>query len=207
MSARSLHFVINPAKANSSRSQDLIQVSLMQRYFIALIPPDDVQAYAIEVIRLLSDRYHTSTAKAPPHITLSPPFYWSPADCDRLEAQLMQFGQTHGEIPVQLSGFGAFAPRVLYLNVVRSPELLALQVDLTLALEETLGIDACKSRPFAPHVTVASRRMTRSIFRQAWAELQPRCVEFSFTAGAIVLLAHDGQHWQIQRQFPLQAQA
>jgi 2'-5' RNA ligase len=179
----------------------------MQRYFIALIPPDDVQAYALEVIHSLSDRYRTSTAKAPPHITLSPPFYWSPADYDRLEAQLVQFGQAHGEIPVQLLGFGAFAPRVLYLNVVRSPELLALQADLTNALEETLGIvDAHKSRPFAPHVTVASRRMTRSIFQQAWAELQPRCVEFSFTATAIVLLAHDGQRWQIQRQFPLQAQ-
>ncbi|MBD2089815.1 2'-5' RNA ligase family protein [Microcoleus sp. FACHB-1515] len=174
----------------------------LKRYFVALLLPESLQAYAIETIELLRDRYGTGTAKAPPHITLAPPFHWSPQEVHRLEAQLQTFGQAEPPVNVQIAGFAAFAPRVLYLNVVRSPKLLDLQARLTIALESHLGIvDAHKTRPFAPHITVASRRMTRSIFRQAWAELESRAIDFSFTAEAIVLLEHDGRGWQVRRSF------
>ncbi|NJL20979.1 MAG: 2'-5' RNA ligase family protein [Leptolyngbyaceae cyanobacterium SM1_3_5] len=176
----------------------------MKRYFVALLLPETLEAYAIETIELLRDRYGTGTANAPPHITLAPPFHWSPEAVDRLEAQLQTFGQAEAPVDVQIAGFAAFAPRVLYLNVVRSPDLLALQAGLTIALESGLGIvDAHKSRSFAPHITVASRRITRPIFRQAWAELESRSIEYSFTTTAIVLLEHDGRGWQVRRSIPL----
>lgn len=177
-----------------------------KRYFVALLLPQNLQAYAIETIEFLRDRYGTRTAKAPPHITLAPPFPRLPEAVDRLEAQLQIFGQAEAPVNVQIVGFGAFAPRVLYLNVVRSRDLLDLQTRLTIALESSLGIvDAHQSRPFAPHITVASRRMTRSIFRQAWAELESRSIECSFTADAIVLLEDDGRGWQVRRSFLLGA--
>lgn len=180
--------------------------SSLKRYFVALLLPQALETYAIETIELLRDRYGTGTAKAPPHITLAPPFHWSPQEVDRLEVQLQTFGQAKSEVDVQIAGFAAFAPRVLYLNVVRSPDLLDLQARLTIALETQLGIvDAHKSRSFAPHITVASRQMTRSIFRQAWAELETKSIDFSFTADAIVLLEHDGSSWQVRRSFPLEA--
>lgn len=175
----------------------------MKRYFVGIIPPKAVQDYAIETIDFLRDRYGTGTAKAPPHITLAPPFHWSSAAIDRLEAQLQAFAQDQPKVDVQMTGFAAFAPRVLYLNVVRSPDLLNLQARLTIALEANLEIvDPHKSRPFAPHVTVASRHITRSIFQQAWADLEPRSIQFSFTADSIGLLEHDGG-WQIRELFPL----
>lgn len=176
----------------------------MKRYFVALLLPEAPDAYAIETIHFLRDRYGTGTAKAPPHITLAPPFHWSPQAVDRLEAQLQTFAQPEQAVNVQINGFAAFAPRVLYLNVVRSLDLLNLQARLTIALETNLGIvDPHKSRPFAPHITVASRRMTRSIFRQAWAELEPRAIEFFFTVGSIALLEHDERGWQVRRLFSL----
>lgn len=176
----------------------------VKRYFVGILPPPAVQTCAIETIRFLHDRYGTKTAKAPPHITLAPPFHWSSVAIDRLEAQLQAFVQGQSAVDVQIAGFAAFAPRVLYLNVVRSPDLLNLQANLTIALETHLQIvDAHKSRPFAPHITVASRHMTRSIFQQAWAELEPRSVAFSFTADSIGLLEYDGGSWQIRQMFPL----
>lgn len=175
------------------------------RFFIALLPPVAIQNYAQQVIRELSDQYHTATAKAPPHVTLQPPFLWQVPSVSALEICLQTFAITQLPVPVSLSSFGAFAPRVLYINVLKTPELLALQAALMAKLEAQLGIvdPASKRRPFSPHLTVASRNVTRPVFKQAWAELQSRSVELEFVADRLTLLIHDGQRWQMHREFNL----
>lgn len=176
------------------------------RFFVALLPPIEIQTYAEDVIQELGQHYRTRTAKAPPHITLQPPFLWANASVSLLEATLAQFASEQTVVPIQLSGFGAFAPRVLYMNVLRTPELLEQQAALMNKLEIELGIvdPVSKKRPFAPHLTVASRNLTRQTFRAAWAELQSRSVEFQFVAERLTLLSHDGQRWQIRAEFPFQ---
>ncbi|MBE9181842.1 2'-5' RNA ligase family protein [Oculatella sp. LEGE 06141] len=175
------------------------------RFFIALLPPQAIQEYADGVIQELSDRYHTRTAKAPPHVTLQPPFRWSLEAIATLEDCLYRFATEQMAVPITLAGFGAFAPRVLYINVLKTTELLTLQASLMLRLEQTLAIvdPVAKRRPFAPHMTVASRNLTRSIFKQAWTELQQRRIEFQFVGDRLTLLIHDGHRWHIRSEFPL----
>lgn len=174
------------------------------RFFVALLPPAEIQAYADGVIQTLGRCYHTYTSKAPPHITLRPPFLGAQTLLPKLELQLEQFAQHQPIVPVQLSGFGAFAPRVLYINVVRTPALLQLQTALAEMLKDKFGIqDPMAQRPFTPHLTVASRKLTRQTFQQAWAELKPRSVEFQFVAEQLTLLIHTSEHWRVQTQFTL----
>lgn len=177
------------------------------RFFVALLPPAHVQDYAIDVIRELGDRYRTRTSKAPPHITLKPPFDWPLATAPALKQQLQDFAQTQAAAPIRLSGFGAFAPRVLYVNVAKTPTLLMLQANLLAHLETSLGIvdPQSKRRPFAPHLTVASRNLTRQTFTLAWADLQQRPVEFEFTVQTLTLLIHQGRQWDIHADVPLMA--
>lgn len=172
------------------------------RFFIALLPPQSIQDYASEVIQELSDRHRTGVSKAPPHITVQPPFEWSLSQQTALEDCLSTFAIQQSAVPIQLLGFGSFPPRVLYINVLKTPELLTLQANLSTTLESQLAIaDPKKHRPFAPHLTVASRNMTRSTFQQAWTELQTRSVEFEFVSDRLTLLIHTGQQWQIQQDF------
>ncbi|NJN56192.1 MAG: 2'-5' RNA ligase family protein [Leptolyngbyaceae cyanobacterium SL_5_9] len=175
------------------------------RFFVALLPSLAVQEYAEQVIQELGDRYQTSTSKSPPHVTLQPPFQWQLQRVAQLEQVLSEFAGQWPRVSVQLSGFGAFVPRVLYINVLKTAELLALQAALATALEEALGIvdPKSKSRTFSPHLTVASRNLTRQSFRQAWTELQARQVEFEFVGDRLTLLIHDGQCWQVQSEFAL----
>jgi 2'-5' RNA ligase len=182
---------------------------LLRRFFIGLVPPLEIQAYAEQVIRELHDRYQTYTAKAPPHVTLQAPFEWSLQQESNLTECLSAFAAQQAIVPVSLSGFGAFAPRVLYINVLQTPELLGLQSALRLELETALEIVDSKSRQrsFAPHLTVASRNVTRQSFQQAWAELQSRSVELAFVARCLTLLLHDGQRWQVHTEFPLAGSA
>lgn len=175
------------------------------RFFIAVLPPADIAQYADRIIQELTDRYGTATAKAPPHITLQPPFFWNLPDIATLEACLQSIAERLTPVPITLSGFGSFAPRVLYINVAKTPELLALQSVVMSELENKLGIidPSAKRRPFAPHLTVASRKMTRQIFKQAWADLKPRSLAFDFVGDRLTLLIHDGHRWQLHHHFVL----
>ena len=151
-----------------------------------------------------ADHYASRGAKkSPPHITLQPPFKWATEQVPVLKQCLSNFANSREAVPVTLSGFGAFPPRVIYINVVRTQELLTLQTDLISYLDGLRIIDqASKVRAFAPHMTVAFRDLTRQNFKVAWPEFQQRSLHFEFTATQLTLLIHDRQRWNVCEEFP-----
>ncbi|MBD2252305.1 2'-5' RNA ligase family protein [Nostoc parmelioides] len=174
------------------------------RFFVALLPPQEIQDYANQIKQYFADHYASRHAqKSPPHITLQPPFEWVDNNISILETSLRDFASQQQSIPVTLSGFDAFAPRVIYINVERSPELLNLQTELIAHTEATLKIvDAVgKQRPFVPHMTVAFRDLTKQNFQAAWPEFANRQLDFEFTADKLTLLIHDGRRWLIKSEF------
>ncbi|MEH2383032.1 MAG: 2'-5' RNA ligase family protein [Nostoc sp.] len=176
----------------------------MSRFFIALLPPQDIQDYANQIKQYFADRYASSGAlKSPPHITLQPPFEWADANLPLLEASLKEFASGQQPLAITLRGFDAFAPRVIYINVAISQELLSLQADLMAYTESNLGIvdQVSKTRPFAPHITVAFRDLTKQNFKAAWPEFEKHQLHFEFTADKLTLLVHDGKHWNIKSEF------
>lgn len=176
-----------------------------KRFFIALLPSREIQDYANEIKQYFSDRYNSRAAqKSPPHITLQPPFEWPTEDLPRLEQHLSTFALAQSPFSVTLQDFAAFPPRVIYINVLKTAELLHLQQALMTYLEANLGIvdPKAKTRPFAPHMTVAFRDLTRQNFKAAWPEFQARSLNFSWLASSLTLLIHNGQRWTICQEFP-----
>ena len=176
------------------------------RFFIALLPPQEIQDSVNEIKQHFADCYASRAAqKSPPHITLQPPFEWETASVPVIEECLRKFAGERSPVPVTLSGFSAFPPRVIYINVLKTPELLTLQKELMADVEASLGIvdPVSKTRPFAPHMTVAYRDLTKPNFRAGWSEFQHRQLQFDFTATHITLLIHDGKRWNIHSEFPL----
>lgn len=179
-----------------------------QRFFIALVPPPDIEQHITEIQQYFAEHYNSRGAlNSPPHITLQPPFHSLAEDVPKLEESLNQFSVNRRPIPVTLSGFAAFAPRVIYVDVVKSPELLEIHSYLMSYMEANLGIvdRVSQSRPFVPHMTVAFRDLTKDNFQRAWLEFAGRSLHFEFTASALTLLLHDGSRWNISNQFPLSA--
>jgi len=178
-----------------------------QRFFLALLPPQPIQDAANEIKQYFADRYASCAAfKSPPHITLQPPFLWDCHQLSQLADALQTFAATQSPITITLDGFAAFPPRVIFLHVIPSPELLTLQAQLITFVENTLGIRdyADRDRPFHPHLTVASRDLTPQNFKLAWDEFQGRSLSFNWTATDLTLLMHTGQQWIVQQQFPFQ---
>ncbi|MBW4692471.1 MAG: 2'-5' RNA ligase family protein [Lyngbya sp. HA4199-MV5] len=178
------------------------------RFFIALLPSQAIQAEVNAIKQVFADRYHSRAAlKSPPHVTLQPPFEWSLEAIADLGETLREFAAQVSPLPIALSGFGAFVPRVVYINVVKSSPLLELQAALAAHLEAALGIvDAAgKTRSFTPHMTVGFRDLTKENFKLAWAEFQRRSLERKWLAAQLTLLQHDGQRWHVHTEFPFLA--
>jgi 2'-5' RNA ligase len=176
----------------------------MSRFFIALLPPQHIQNHANQIKRYFATQYASYGAqKSPPHVTLQPPFEWLDTEVNLLEASLQTFATRQNSIPVTLNGYGAFAPRVIYINVVKTPALLTLQADLMADLASNLGIvdKVSQTRPFTPHMTVAFRDLTKQSFHAAWPEFANRQLDFEFIADKLTLLNHDGSRWNIKSEF------
>jgi 2'-5' RNA ligase len=180
--------------------------SQKRRFFIALLPPQPIQDYANEIKQYFAEHYASRAAqKSPPHITLQAPFEWSMDEIDTLKQSLSEFAIAQTPIPISLSGFSAFVPRVIYINVLRTAALLDLHQALLTHMEAALGIadPKAKQRPFAPHMTVAFRDLSKQNFRAAWPEFQHRSLEFEFVASHLTLLLHDGHRWNAYADFSL----
>ncbi len=176
----------------------------MSLYFIALLPPQSIQDYVTEVKQHFADNYDSKHAfKSPPHVTLQPPFEWNTDKIIILQECLQKFVRGRNFIPMILDGYNAFAPRVIYIDVVQTPELMNLQADLMAYLETNLGIadEVGKSRGFTPHMTVAFKDLKRNQFKAAWAEFENRELHFEFTAGELTLLKHEDRKWNITKEF------
>ena len=175
-------------------------------FFVALLPPENVQQKATKIKEYFSQVYHSRAAlKSPPHITLQPPFKWNLADLPILQQHLQEFAQSKAPIPLSLDGFGSFRQRVIYINVIKTPELIAIQRQFWKYLESSLGIidEMAKKRPFSPHLTVAYRDLTRDNFQKAWSEFTDKEFLFEFIIPQLTLLIHNGKHWQICDNFTL----
>jgi len=175
-------------------------------FFIALLPPQEIQDHITEIKQYFAKHYNSRHAlKSPPHVTLQPPFEWPPERLTGLQECLRDFAEKsdRSAIPITLSGFGAFPPRVIYINVLKTSELLQIQQDLMVYLEEHLGIvDAVSQRrQFSPHVTVAFRDLTKENFRKGWEEFKGRSLHFEFIVPRLTLLIHNGGRWEINSEF------
>jgi 2'-5' RNA ligase len=174
-------------------------------FFIALLPPQDFQEGVTGIKQHFADNYNSRAAlKSPPHITLQPPFEWPADKLSALQECLSVFAQTRVPVPVILSGFAAFPPRVIYINVLKTPALLTLQAELMAHLETELRIidPKSKERPYSPHMTVGFKDLSKQSFKAAWPEFKDRPLQYNFTASQLTLLTHNGQRWDICAEFP-----
>ena len=175
-----------------------------RRFFIALLPTQEIQQFAQKIQRYFAEVYNSCAAlRSPPHITLQPPFEWDMQDLPKLEQKLTDFAQMRSPVPMILDGFAAFKPRVIFINVFKNPELLAIQKALMNEMESSFEIvdEKSKTRSFCPHLTVAFRDLTKVNFYKAWDEFKEKQFYFEFIVPQLTLLIHSGKGWQICKEF------
>ena len=111
---------------------------------------------------------------------------------------LTDFGRAQAAFSLGLQGFGAFAPRVIYVAVEENTQLRVLQKALADFMRRSLKVfdPNYKERGFHPHMTIAFRDLKKALFPQVWAEFQDRPFQASYEVNSLWLLRHDGKQWQ-----------
>jgi 2'-5' RNA ligase len=183
-----------------------------QLYFIAIVPPEDIRDKIVAIKREFADRYGSSHAlRSPAHITLHMPFKWKETKREKLLMTLESTAQSMSSFEIQLSGFGAFIPRVIYVEVMENDQLQVCQKRISSAMRPLNVLNAdYKDRPYHPHMTVAFRDLKKPAFHQAWSEFSTRQFSGKFLAESIVLLRHvqesnERPFWKIERSYPMQS--
>lgn len=162
-----------------------------QRFFIALVPPPEIQAEVNDIKHHFQEYYGSRKAlNSPTHITLQAPFEWSnEQNLDELTAELRKFAENRERFAISLSNFGAFPPKVVYIYVVQNSALIDLQQNLSAFMESTYGLIDRHYATFCPHMTVAFRDLTKTSFNQAWPEFRQKPIELSFMTETLTLTA------------------
>src|SRR5213592_676790 len=88
-------------------------------YFIALVAPDHINHDVLKWKQFMKERFDCLVAlRSPAHITLIPPFWMEGSLENRLEDALKKFSKQQLSFALELANFGAFKPRVIYVDVV-----------------------------------------------------------------------------------------
>jgi 2'-5' RNA ligase len=173
-------------------------------YFIAIIAPHNINQQVLEWKSYMLQRFNCRVAlRSPAHITIIPPFHM-PEDLEQPLIDAMGLIAAKQEkFPVHLSGFGAFAPRVIYVHVQPDKSLQDLK-DYTedqLIRAERFPVKS-DTRPFHPHITIANRDLRRGDFAAAWEHFHNRKYQASFEANALSLLRLGESGWEVIADLP-----
>ncbi len=175
----------------------------MDSYFIALLPPENIREQVKEIKEEIKDKYQSKKAlRLPAHITLQAPFKLEEVRLPHLLKVLEEFAATEESFDIELSGFGAFPPRVVFIEVSNPAPVKHLHKALhEVMLQILTGQEDRKYPKFHPHITVATRDLHQNQFRPAWEEFQRRDFSASFTAHSLTVFRHNGKTWDMLRNF------
>jgi len=175
-------------------------------YFIAIIPPAPVYDEALNLKHHFKEYYQSKASlNSPPHITLHMPFEWKEEKEPELVKTFHQFSPGIKPFTLRLQGFGAFPPRVLFIDVVKNNILEELHLKLHQYCKKNLNVFNAnyKDKGFHPHLTLAFRDLKKPMFAKAWEEFEHKRYSGEFEVENFVLLKHNGKIWEIFQEFPL----
>jgi 2'-5' RNA ligase len=175
-------------------------------YFIAIIPPPLIYDEANALKQHFKNQYNSKASlNSPPHITLHMPFEWKEEKEKLLIEKLNNFINGLSKLRVTITGFDCFKPRVIFLNVEKTPELATLQKELESFCKRTFQLFHAQYRdlPFHPHLTLAFRDLKKNAFEEAWKEFEKKDFSADFLTERIALLKHNGKIWEVFKEFSL----
>ena len=175
-------------------------------YFVAIVPPEPVLGKLWALKEELAISYNArASLKSPPHITLHMPFQFRKDREQRILHALREAASGFTAFPLELRDFNAFPPRVIYVDVAPSETLNRIQTAVHGAMKTFLQVFNAdyRQRGFTPHLTVLFRDLKKPDFARAWDVLKSTRVEYSFEAGDLCLLRHNGKSWDILERIQL----
>jgi 2'-5' RNA ligase len=189
-------FFYNPYSPKGVESIMAVQENL---YFIALIPSEPLRSEAWALKEHMRDTYGSKASlNSPAHITLHMPFELKQNRERTVIESLQELAEGYNSFNINIDGYGAFPPRVLFLHVVPKATLSRLQSDVHELMKRNFNVFNAdyKKKPFYPHITLAFRDLKKERFKEAWEVYKEQDYKANWQVQGITLLRHEGRQWQ-----------
>lgn len=166
---------------------------------MAIVLPEELNKEVLGYKQYMLDKYNCKVGlKSPAHITIIPP-YWMLRDkeqelLNRLDALVRQAPS----FSIATRNFSAFKPRTIFIDVEVDESLKNFKRMVDRFFLENKDYDAkVDTRPFQPHITIATRDLYKKSFAEAWAYFETKKFEIEFTATRLATLRHNGINWEV----------
>ena len=176
------------------------------RFAIAVLLEDDAHNFARKVELELYDMFGLiKSLKIAPHITVEAPFV-----IDRInliEEYLDEFILTQKSFEIEIDGFNYFDEHVIYLDVMKNPDLINLHLKLLKGLKEKFKINESSFEGVNSkfHSTVAYKDLDTDTFQKAKKCLEKYTPNFKFPTKQLGLLYNIGDKdgWVIAKKYSI----
>ncbi len=170
-------------------------------YFAAILPPPGIREQVLELKLEMKEKFETShSLKLPAHITLVPPVWLENQQEPSFLDKIKSVTEKTASFPVELKDFGHFGQRVIFINVVDPSHMKELHQNLLNSLSEFLPNKGAKLHP---HISLATRDLSRQNFKNAWKDYKDRCFPAKFNAESLTIFKHNRKTWNILETFLL----
>lgn len=171
----------------------------MRMYFIALLLPGELNRQVIAMKEYMRERYGCKVAsRSPAHLTLVPPFWMVETLKESLIEKLEELAKQLRPFDIEHDGFSSFPQRTIFIASKPNSTLdkLHTQVkDFFRAYPDfPMKFD---DRPYHPHVTIATRDLTRKAYQEAWAHFKNKNFPKTWTCSALSLLELSETGWKV----------
>lgn len=180
-------------------------MKVMDKYFLAVLPPAVYLDQVEELKRVIHERFGCKYArKSPAHVTLKMPFSFSAKREEHLKESLTSYFSTHHSFRIGINQVGTFGRRVIYLKVNAPQAMIDMQAGLkTYCQRELHLLPELSDRNYHPHMTVAFKDLKASYFDDLVRFLKLQKVGFSFDVDRVFLLRKAQGIWEPIHEFAL----
>lgn len=168
-------------------------------YFIAIVLPPEINEKVLVHKQWMFEKYQCRVGlKSPAHITLVPPFWmdekWEEqiiSDVDNLSSELKPFD-------VATADFSCFKPKTIFIALAPNQALEDVKKVTDHYFTNKPGYKIrIDTRPFHPHVTIATRDLYKRSFHEAWSFFDQQKFIEQWRVEDISVLRHNKKNWDV----------
>jgi 2'-5' RNA ligase len=171
----------------------------MQMYFIAIVLPAHLNEKVLKYKNMMLEKFNCKVGlKSPAHITLVPPFWMEEEKEESLISDLENLSSQIAPFLVTTNNFSAFKPRTIFIQPVLTEELNKAKqaVDVVFRNNPLYNIKI-ETRPFHPHITIATRDLYKKSFHEIWPWFAEKEFKEEWMVEGFSILKHNKKNWDV----------
>jgi 2'-5' RNA ligase len=168
-------------------------------YFIGLVLPQHLNEKVLKYKNMMFEKYNCKVGlKSPAHITLVPPFWMEEEKEDHLISDINLLSYHFQPFNTAANDFAAFKPRTIFIAPWPNDKLNKVKKTIDDLFKNNsfynIKID---TRPFHPHITIATRDLYKKSFYEIWPWFAEKKFSEEWTTEGISILRHNKKNWDV----------